>query len=325
MKLASLKASSRDGELVVVDAGLERCLRVPDIAPNLQYALDHWPACAPHLAACAERLDKGGSGEPLDINALHAPLPRAYQWLDASAYVNHVELLRKARGASLPERFWTDPLMYQGASDSLLGPRDPIVMANVEWGIDFEAEVAIITDAVPMGISADAAAAHIKLFMLVNDVSLRHLVPAELEKGFGFVQAKPASAFSPTAISADELGAAWDGRKLHLPLCSRLNGRLIGQPQAGEDMVFDFPVLIAHAAKTRPLAAGTIIGSGTVSNRDRSRGSSCLAEVRMLELIEHGAITTAFMAYGDEVEIEMRDDAGRNLFGSIRQRLQAAS
>ena len=255
----------------------------------------------------------------LDSRDLAAPLPRAFQWADGSAYVNHVELVRKARGAELPDSFWTEPLMYQGGSDGFLGPRDPIVAAEEAWGIDFEAEVAVITDAVPAGIGADQAGAHIKLVMLANDMSLRSLIPAEVATGFGFFHSKPASAFSPAAVTPDELGPAWDGAKLHLPLLSHLNGEVFGRPDAGTDMTFDFPTLIAHAAKTRALGPGTIIGSGTVSNRDRSLGSSCIAERRMLEVLEAGEARTPFLRFGDVVRIEMLDEAGRSIFGAIEQ------
>ena len=321
MKLASLKAGGRDGTLVVVDRALTRCLPVPEVAPHLQAALENWDKCTPALAAAASVLDAGGTAaaRPFDPTECASPLPRAYQFLDGSAYVTHVELVRKARGAELPESFWRDPLMYQGLSDGFLGPRDDIAVADTDWGIDFEAEVAVVLDDVPLGVTPARAGAHIKLVMLVNDVSLRGLVPAELAKGFGFLHSKPASAFAPLAVTPEELGDAWDGGKLHLPLISRLNGREIGRPNAGVDMTFDFPTLIAHAAKTRALAAGTIIGSGTVSNKDRTSGSSCLAEVRMIETIEDGAPKTPFLKFGDTVQIEMLDAAGATIFGAIEQ------
>ena len=246
-------------------------------------------------------------------------MPRAYQWADGSAYVNHVELVRKARGAEMPESFWTDPLMYQGGSDAFLAPYEPIEMADTSWGIDFEAEIAVVTGDVPMGASPEQSASHIKLFMLVNDVSLRNLIPGELGKGFGFFQSKPSSAFSPVAVTPDELGDAWDGKKVHLPLHSQFNNEFFGAPEAGVDMTFDFPTLVAHAAKTRPLGAGAIVGSGTVSNYDRSKGSSCLAEKRMLEVIEQGKAITPFMQYGDTVRIEMFDKNGESIFGAIEQ------
>jgi fumarylacetoacetate (FAA) hydrolase len=252
-----------------------------------------------------------------------SPLPRAYQWADGSAYVNHVELVRKARGADLPESFWTDPLIYQGGSDGFLGPRDDIRLASEDWGIDFEAEVAIVTDDVPMGTTVVTAGAHIKLIMLVNDVSLRNLIPGELAKGFGFFQSKPASTFSPVAVTPDELGDAWDGAMIHLPLVTQLNHAEFGRVDCHVDMTFDFPTLIAHAARTRALCAGTIIGSGTVSNYDRSKGSSCIAEKRALETIEHGAPKTPFMRYGDHVRIEMFDGDGKSIFGAIDQHVRA--
>ena len=326
MKLASLKAGGRDGALVVVDRALSRYLPVPEVAPSLQRALEDWDRCAPVLAEVARALEAGDATDtrPFDPAACAAPLPRAYQFLDGSAYVTHVELVRKARGAELPESFRHDPLMYQGLSDGFLGPRDPIAVADADWGIDFEAEVAVVVDDVPMGVAATRAGGHIKLVMLVNDVSLRALVPAELAKGFGFLHSKPASAFSAVAATPDELGTAWDGGKVDLPLVSHLNGRLVGRPDAGVDMTFDFPTLIAHAARTRALSAGTIIGSGTVSNRDRAKGSSCLAEVRSIETIEHGAPKTPFLSFGDTVHIEMLDAAGASIFGAIEQRVVAA-
>ncbi|HZH28528.1 MAG TPA: fumarylacetoacetate hydrolase family protein [Azospirillaceae bacterium] len=320
MKLATLKLGGRDGTLVVVSWDLLRYTAVPEIAPTLQAALDDWANVEQRLRDVFHRLDqKVVTGHPFDPAKCRAPLPRAYQWADGSAYVVHVELVRKARGAELPESFWTDPLMYQGGSDGFLGPRDPIRVADEAWGIDFEAEVAVVTDDVPMGVSADEAAKHIKLVMLCNDVSLRNLIPGELAKGFGFFQSKPASSFSPVAVSPDSIGDRWDGRKLNLPLRTSLNGDLFGQPNAGVDMVFDFGQLIAHAAKTRALAAGTIIGSGTVANRDRSVGSSCLAEKRMLETLEQGKPSTPFMTFGDRVRIEMIDEHGNDIFGAIDQ------
>lgn len=321
MKLATLKNDTRDGKLVVVSRDLTHCIAVPDIAPTLQAALDDWTETEPRLNKVAQALEKTG-GDPFDIKMAASPLPRSYQWIDGSAYVNHVELVRKARGAEMPESFWTDPLMYQGGSDSFLGPHDPIQMADEAWGIDFEAEVAVVTDDVPMGITPDKTAHHIKLVMLVNDVSLRNLIPAELAKGFGFFQSKPSSAFSPVAVTPDELGAAWDGKKLALPLICHLNGDLFGQPNAGTDMTFDFSQLISHAAKTRPLGAGTIIGSGTISNKDRSKGSCCLAEKRMLETIDGGKPVTPFMKFGDCIRIEMLNAQGQSLFGAIEQEVK---
>ncbi|SLN48937.1 fumarylacetoacetate hydrolase family protein [Oceanibacterium hippocampi] len=320
MKLASLKGG-RDGRLVVVSRDLESCLEVPDIAPTLQAALDDWKTAAPRLKAVAESLDAGTAkgARPFDQAAAASPLPRAYQFVDGSAYLYHVELVRKARGAEMPEGLKTDPLMYQGLSDSFIGPRDDILVASEDYGIDFESEVAVITGDVPMGIDARAARAHIRLVMLINDVSLRGLIPGELGKGFGFLHGKPASAFSPVAVTPDALGPAWDGGKLSLPLVSTLNGAEFGHPDAGEDLAFDFGALIAHAAKTRALSAGTIVGSGTVSNRREGVGSSCLAEKRMIETIEQGKPSTPFMRFGDRIRIEMRDEAGASIFGAIDQ------
>ena len=322
MKLASLN-QGRDGKLVVVDSALGHCADASAIAPTLQAALDDWVRCEGPLRKLFQRLEDGEvEANKFDAQICESPLPRAYQWIDGSAYVNHVELVRKARGADMPETFWTDPLMYQGGSDVFLAPQEPIRMAQESWGIDFEAEVAVVGDDVPMGIDSDSAAAHIKLLMLVNDVSLRNLIPGELAKGFGFFQSKPSSSFSPVAVSPAALGDAWDGRKLHLPLRAILNGELVGEPNAGVDMTFDFAELIAHAARTRPLGAGTIIGSGTVSNTDRSHGACCLAEVRMLETLQDGKPVTEFMKFGDRIQIEMLDSGGRNIFGTIDQRLE---
>lgn len=321
MKLASLK-QGRDGQLVLVNSTMELYVSAASIAPTLQAALDNWANVKDQLQALSDQLDNGNiKGQPFDAAACASPLPRAYHWADGSAYVNHVELVRKARNATMPESFWTDPLIYQGGSDTFLGPREDISMATEDWGIDFEAEVAVIVDDVPMGVSAEDAQHHIKLLMLVNDVSLRNLIPGELAKGFGFYQAKPSSAFSPTAVTPDTLGDAWDGAKLHLPLRAVLNGDLVGQPNAGVDMTFDFGQLIAHAAKTRPLCAGTIIGSGTVSNLDRSNGSCCLAEVRMLETIAEGKPSTEFMRFGDRIQIAMLDAQGQDIFGEIDQQV----
>ena len=320
MKLASLNRG-RDGVLVVVSRDLSRAIEVPDIAPTLQAALDDWARLRPQLHVVYQRLSDGN--EPgafaFDQGACHCPLPRAYQWVDGSAYVNHVELVRKARGAELPESFWRDPLLYQGGSDTFVPPHAPIRLADSGWGLDLEAEVAVITDDVPMGVDAQQAAGHIQLLMLVNDVSLRNLIPGELAKGFGFYQSKPASSFSPVAVTPDELGDAWRGGKLHRPLESWVNDSLLGRPNAGVDMTFDFPTLLAHAAKTRPLGAGSILGSGTVSNYDRSAGSACLAERRVLELMEQGAPRTPFLRHGDRVRIEMFDAQGQSIFGAIDQ------
>src|ERR671912_620620 len=334
MKLASLK-QGRDGRLVVVSRDLTRATDAFFIVPTLQAALDDWARVAPGLALLAEQLEVGSVPSfRFHEHECASPLPRAYQWADGSAYVNHVELVRKARGAEMPASFWTDPLMYQGGSDSFLGPREPIAMGDEEWGIDFEAEVAVITGDVPMGATREEAAATIRLVALVNDVSLRNLIPAELAKGFGFFQSKPSSALSPVAVTPDELGDAWDGAKLHLPLLSSLNGKAFGRPNAGVDMTFDFPTLIAHAAKTRPLGAGTIIGSGTVSNKDEGggpgkpigqggQGYSCLAELRTVETILTGEARTPFMRFGDTIRIEMKDRAGHSVFGAIEQEVTA--
>lgn len=326
MKLATLNNGKRDGALVVVSRDLSRAVRVPQLAATLQAALDEWAELAPKLTAVYQQLNDGACADafPFDETACLSPLPRAYQWADGSAYVNHVELVRKARGAEMPASFWHDPLMYQGGSDSFLPPRGTIPMGSEEWGIDFESEIAVITDDVPMGTSPQAAVGHIKLLMLVNDVSLRNLIPGELAKGFGFFQSKPSSSFSPLAITPDELGDDWRDGKVHLPLETHLNGALFGAPDAGVDMTFNFYELIAHAAKTRPLGAGCIIGSGTVSNYDRSRGSSCLAELRMLEIIESGQATTPFLRFGDTVSIAMQDRNGMSLFGTILQRVTPA-
>ena len=330
MKLASLNDGTRDGQLVVVSSDLARFTPAGTVASTLQDALDNWVQAAPALGKLGQELDLGMiAGTPFDEGAALSPLPRAYQWADGSAYVNHVDLVRRARGAELPKSFWTDPLMYQGGADAFLAPRAPVVLAQEEWGIDFEAEIAVITDDVPMGVSPGAAGAHIKLVMLVNDVSLRNLIPGELAKGFGFFQSKPSSAFSPVAVTPDELGAAWDGGKLALPLVSRLNGEVFGRPRADIDMTFDFPALIAHAARTRPLGAGCIIGSGTVSNRldggpgkpvaDGGAGYSCIAEQRMVETINSGEPTTPFLRFGDKVRIEMVDETGASIFGAVEQ------
>lgn len=324
MKLASLKSGGRDGLLVVVSRDLTRAVPVPDIAPTLQSALDDWEETSSFLAEVAELLEAGpvGGEIPFDPAAAAAPLPRACHWVDGSAYVNHVELVRKARGAAMPESFWHDPLVYQGGSDDFLGPTDPILAATEEWGIDMEAETAVVTDDVPMQTSVEDAAGHIKLLMLVNDVSLRNLIPGELAKGFGFYQSKPSTAFSPVAVTPDELGDDFAGGMFHPALRTHLNGRLFGEPLCGVDMTFNFHQLVAHVTKTRRLGAGTIIGSGTVSNYDRSRGSSCIAERRMLETLEHGEPRTPFMRFGDTVRIEMLDAEGRSIFGAIEQEVR---
>lgn len=329
MKLATLKTGGRDGTLVVVSRDLVTCQAVPDIARTLQAALDDWDRAAPQLQAVYQQLNDGTADQADSFIEMecHSPLPRAYQWADGSAYINHVELVRKARNADVPASFYTDPLMYQGGGDAFIGPCDPIAALSEDWGIDLEAEVAVVTGDVTMGASIEQAAQSIRLVMLVNDVSLRNLIPGELAKGFGFYQSKPASAFSPVAVTPDELGEAWADSKLHLPLRVTLNDQLFGKPNAGEDMTFSFAQLIAHAAKTRELGAGSIIGSGTVSNKQGNlHGSSianggvgycCLAEVRMYETIEHGAPKTPFLRFGDSVRIEMLDFTGASIFGAI--------
>ncbi len=330
MKLATLKDSTRDGRLVVVSRDLTRCSEVSHIARTLQAALDDWAYTGPRLSEVAEGLETGAQPSiRFHEHEAASPLPRAYQWADGSAYVNHVELVRKARNAEMPATFWTEPLMYQGGSDSFLGPRDPIVMADEAYGSDMEAEIAVIVDDVPMAATVEQAKAAIRLIMLVNDVSLRGLIPAELAKGFGFFQSKPSSAFSPVAVTPEELGDAWDGSKLHLPLLVDLNGKPFGRANAGIDMTFDFGQLVAHAAKTRPLCAGTIIGSGTVSNKldggpgkpisQGGAGYSCIAEIRTIETIENGVPATPFMHFGDTVRIEMKDKTGHSIFGAIEQ------
>ena len=337
MKLATLKNATRDGRLVVVSRDLTRCADASHIAPTLQAALDNWTKLSADLMNFAASLEIGSvQSQRFREHEAMSPLPRAYQWADGSAYVNHMELVRRARGAEMPESFWTDPLIYQGGSDSFLGPRDPIRMADEAYGIDMEGEVAVIVDDVPSGASREICAKAIRLVMLVNDVSLRNLIPAELAKGFGFFQSKPSSAFSPVAVTPEELGSAWDGGKLHLPLHVDFNGRPFGRAEAGVDMTFDFPALIAHAAKTRALSAGTIIGSGTVSNRDTSGGPgkpiaegglgySCIAEIRMIETLAKGKPSTPFMQFGDTVRIEMKDKAGHSIFGAIEQTVQPQS
>jgi fumarylacetoacetate (FAA) hydrolase len=323
LKLASLK-QGRDGRLVVVSRDLGRCRPVPEIANTLQDVLDDWATLAPKLAEIAAAFEAQKDGIPFDAASCAAPLPRAHHWVDGSAYVNHVELVRKARGAEMPASFWTDPLVYQGGSDDLLGARDDVPFADEAWGIDLEAEIAVITDDVPMGTTPAAAVPHIKLLTLVNDWSLRNLIPGELAKGFGFYQSKPATSFAPVAVTPDELGAAWRECKVHLPLISRINGAEFGRPHAGTDMTFDFSQLIAHVTKTRRLGAGAIVGSGTVSNYDRSRGASCLAEKRTLEQIESGKPVTPFLKFGDRVSIEMLSEGGHNIFGTLDGRVVRA-
>lgn len=333
MKLASLN-KGRDGELIVVSRDLKRAVKVPQIAATLQQAIEQWETLAPQLQHVYDALN-GGQAEnafDLDMAKLHSPLPRAYHWADGSAYLNHVQLVRQARNAEMPETFWTDPLMYQGGSDRFIAPTEDIEAVSESHGIDFEGEIAVITDDVPMAVTPEQAAGHIKLIMLVNDVSLRGLIPGELAKGFGFYQAKPASSFSPICVTPDELGDTWKEGRVHLPLTVHLNGEKFGEPEAGPDMIFGFPELVAHAAKTRYLGAGTVIGSGTVSNPDAEGGPgkpvsdggvgySCLAEVRMVEQILHGQAKTSFMRFGDRVRIEMFDHDGQSIFGAIDQQV----
>lgn len=321
MKLATLKDGSRDGQLAVVGRDLKSAVLADGIAPTLQRALDDWNFIAPQLEQLYSDLNDARARHTFEFDPKRcmAPLPRAFQWADGSAYVNHVELVRRARHAEMPESFWHDPLMYQGGSDDFLGPADDIVLGSAEWGIDFEGEVAVITGDVPMQSAPEAAAQQIRLLMLVNDVSLRNLIPAELAKGFGFLQSKPATAFAPVAVTPDELGGAWQDGKVHLPLFATWNGVLVGKPQAGVDMVFSFPQLIAHLARTRNVRAGSIIGSGTVSNKDAGKGYTCIAEKRCLETIADGAPKTPFMQFGDTIKLEMLDANGKSIFGAIDQ------
>ncbi len=324
MKLASLPGG-RDGRLAVVSRDLTRAIPADGIAGTLQGALDDWARKRPALEALARELEGGSAkGLPFDAAQALSPLPRAFHWVDGSAYVNHVELVRRARGAAMPDSFWTDPLIYQGGSDDFLAPQADAPFASEDWGIDLEGELAVVTDDVPMGTDAAAARARIQLVMLVNDWSLRNLIPGELAKGFGFYQSKPATSFSPVAVTPDELGDSWAGARAHLPLVVHLNGAPFGRPNAGVDMTFDFGQLIAHAAKTRRLRAGSIVGSGTVSNADRAAGSTCLAERRMLETLDHGKPMTPFLSFGDRVRIEMFDAGGRSIFGAIDQRVVKA-
>ncbi len=335
MKLATLKDGTRDGKLVVVSKDLTRYCAADNIAPTLQAALDDWDAIAPKLEVLAQDVEhEAVPCERFHEREAHSPLPRAYQWADGSAYINHVELVRKARNAEVPDSFYHDPLMYQGGSDTFLGPRDDIPLGDVAWGCDMEGEVAVITDDVPMGISAEDAAGHIKLVMLVNDVSLRGLIPGELAKGFGFFQSKPSSAFSPVCVTPDELGEAWRDSLVHLPLMVDYNGDAFGRAEAGVDATFNMAQLVAHAAKTRALGAGAIIGSGTISNKGEDGGPgkpvsqgglgySCIAEIRMIETIYDGAPKTAFMKPGDTVRIEMRDAENHSIFGAIEQQVTA--
>ncbi|HST43705.1 MAG TPA: fumarylacetoacetate hydrolase family protein [Luteimonas sp.] len=323
MKLGSLKEGGRDGTLVVVARDLSRAVRATGIAPTLQRALEDWSNLAPRLAALAQSLDAGDADGAFDVDlaAFAAPLPRAYEFVDGSAYLPHVERVRRARGAEVPESFYTDPLMYQATSAGFHGPRDAVKVVDEGHGIDLEAEIVVITDDVPMAVTPAQAAGHIQLVGLVNDVSLRNLIPGELAKGFGFLQSKPRSALSPVFVTPDELGDAWRDNKLHLPLLTHVNGEWFGAPEAGVDMQFDFSQLVAHAARTRPLSAGTIVGSGTIANADTSKGASCFAEKRTVETLEQGAPSTPFMSFGDSVRIEMLDADGRSIFGAIEQRI----
>ena len=346
MKLATLRNGTRDGVLAVVSSDLKKAVLARDAVAGLetlQQALDSWDDTAAKLMRIAAELNEiadGGRRAPFPVQdftlaAAMAPLPRAYQWADGSAYVNHVELVRKARNAEMPQSFWTDPLMYQGGSDTLLGPAEDIRVADEAYGIDLEGEIAIITGDVPMGVAADDAGEYVRLIMLANDVSLRNLIPGELGKGFGFFHAKPSTAFSGVAVTPDELGSAWRDGKLHLPLHAAINGRALGAPNAGDDMTFSFHQLIAHAAKTRKLSAGSIIGSGTVSNKGADggpgksveqggRGYTCLAEVRVVETIIDGKPVTGFLKFGDRVRLDIRDAGGQSIFGAIEQTIVKA-
>ena len=324
MKLGSLKEGGRDGTLIVVSRDLARAVRAQGIATTLQAALEDWSNLAPRLNALSESLNAGDADGvfDLDFNALAAPLPRAYEFVDGSAYLPHVERVRRARGAEVPESFYTDPLMYQATSASFYGPRDAVRVVSEDYGIDLEAEIVVITDDVPMAVTPAQAAEHIQLIGLVNDVSLRNLIPGELNKGFGFLQSKPRSALSPVFVTPDELGNAWRDNKVHLPLLTHINGAWFGAPEAGVDMQFDFSQLVAHAAKTRPLSAGTIVGSGTIANEDTSKGASCFAEQRTVETLRDGKPSTPFMKFGDVVRIEMLNSDGSHIFGAIEQRIE---
>ena len=326
MKLGSLKEGGRDGTLIVVSRDLTRAVRATGIADTLQRALEDWSNTAPRLNALSDTLNAGNAEGAFDVDMtqLASPLPRAYEFVDGSAYLPHVERVRRARGAEVPESFYTDPLMYQAVSAGFYGPRDPVRVPSEEYGIDLEAEIVVVTDDVPMAVSPEQAAGHIQLVGLVNDVSLRNLIPGELAKGFGFLQSKPRSALSPVFVTPDELGGAWKGSKLHRPLLTHINGEWFGAPEGGVDMQFDFGQLVAHAARTRPLSAGTIVGSGTVANEDTSLGASCFAERRTVETLEHGKPSTPFMKFGDTVRIEMLDEAGASIFGAIEQRIERA-
>lgn len=321
MKLGSLKEGGRDGALIVVSRDLKHAVKATGIAATMQAALDDWSNTAPRLNALSDALNAGQAADAfaLDMTAMAAPLPRAYEFVDGSAYLPHVERVRRARGAEVPESFYVDPLMYQATSAGFLGPRDQVVVPSEEYGIDLEAEVVVITDDVPMAVTAEQAASHIQLVGLVNDVSLRNLIPAELGKGFGFLQSKPRSALSPVFVTPDELGDAWQGEKLHLPMRTWLNGQWFGEAECGVDMQFNFAQLVAHAAKTRPLTAGTVVGSGTIANEDTGRGASCLAEQRTVETLRDGKPSTPFLKFGDTLRIEVTDKNGASIFGAIEQ------
>ena len=323
MKLASLKAGGRDGSLIVVSRNLEHYVSAADITTTLQMALDDWQQTAPRLNALYQDLNQGTCPgiQSLNVESLAAPLPRAFEFLDGSAYLPHVERVRRARGAEVPESFYVDPLMYQATSSGFLGPRDPVAVVSEDYGIDFESEIIVITDDVPMAVTPETAESHIQLIGLINDVSLRNLIPGELAKGFGFVQSKPRSSLSPVLVTPDELGEHWKDSKLSLALHSTLNGAFFGKPEAGVDMQFNFAQLVAHAAKTRPLTAGTIVGSGTIANEDTGKGASCLAEIRMLEIIADGKPSTPFMKFGDRIRVEMFDEKGDSIFGAIEQKI----
>ena len=330
MKLASLKEGGRDGTLILVSRDLAHGVRATGIAPTLQVALEDWQNTAPRLhalydALCLHRHKAVEHAFELDFSALAAPLPRAYEFVDGSAYLPHVERVRKARGATVPETFYTDPLMYQATSAGFLGPRDPVRVPSEDYGIDLEAEVVVVTDDVPMAVTPEQASSHIQLIGLVNDVSLRNLIPAELAKGFGFLQSKPRSALSPVFATPDELRDTWKDDKVHLPMRTWINNQWFGEAEAGEDMQFDFAQLVAHAARTRPLIAGTIVGSGTIANKDTSRGASCLAEQRTVEKLRDGEARTPFLKYGDTVKIDMHDIDGNSIFGAIEQRIEPSA
>jgi fumarylacetoacetate (FAA) hydrolase len=324
MKLGSLKEGGRDGTLIVVSRDLTRAVRATGIVDTMQHALEDWSNIAPRLNALSEQLNAGNAEGAFDVdfNALAAPMPRAYEFVDGSAYLPHVERVRRARGAEVPESFYVDPLMYQAVSAGFYGPRDAVLVASEDYGIDLEAEVVVVTDDVPAGASPETAAGHIQLVGLVNDVSLRGLIPGELAKGFGFLQSKPRSALSPVFVTPDELGEAWQDAKVHLPMLTHINGKWFGAPEAGVDMQFNFGQLVAHAAKTRPLSAGTIVGSGTVANQDTTLGASCFAEQRTVETLRDGKPSTPFMKFGDTVRIEMLDKSGASVFGAIEQRIE---